>query len=219
MQNRLDKYEHVIYRYTELNKLSADISYFPDESFPLNGDMTNSVLSLSRGNKATYRENDNHIVINIYSNDSNRLEVFKIDNGLEVKIKEVPVIGTVDLNLEGLPPGSYKAKLFQTGENNSQPVFFEILQTKVDVSFLPDNILDIRFYSMNAMPEYIVFCKENGSRSFIDDIAEEERLSGHKLVKCEASLDDLFLKVFFRGEYGRVSNAIIPLRMDFATKQ
>lgn len=57
----------------------------------------------------------------------------------------------------------------------------------------------------------MIFCKEKGGIYFISDITPEERIKGVKTVKVSASVDEFYVKVFYRGNYGRVSNSMIPL--------
>ena len=117
--------------------------------------------------------------------------------------------GTPDIELTDLAAGSYKAVLEKNGGIVSDAIWFEILQTEVSFSNRGSNV-DIQFYSENAIPEYVVFCGIDGTRHLIADITDAERQAGHKLITYKDSLEFLYLKVFFRGEYGRVSNVIIP---------
>jgi len=208
VQKRLEKSKHVIYRYVDLEKLTIDPSPFPAMEAFLNERADNDALSLSRGDKVTYSEED--VLVNVLDGGYDRLEVYKTDVIGDVKVKEIAVEGTPDVELCGLPPGSYRVVLTRQDSLVSDAVLFEILQTDVTVS-LSGKYIDISFYSDNAVPEYIVFCKEDGTKALVSDITDEERQSGHKVIKSEVSLASHYLKVFFRGEYGRVSNPIIPL--------
>ncbi len=210
VQERLDKYKHVIYRYVDLEKLAIDPSPFPAMEACINNKRTdNDALSLSRGDKVTYGEED--VLVNVLDEGYDRLEVYKTDVIGDVKVKEITVEGTPDVELCGLSPGSYRALLTRQDSLVSDAVMFEILQTDVSIS-MRGKYIDISFFSDNAVPEYIVFCKEDGTKALVSDITDEERLSGHKVVKSEVGMASHYLKVFFRGEYGRVSNPIIPLQ-------
>lgn len=213
-QERLDKYPHVLYRYTNLSKLALEPSPFPE--IETNIDLGNNAkaLSLSRGDRVTYSEDEGEVVVNVLDNSYDRLVVTREDNGIIVK--DVILGDDKDIVLSFLEPGNYKAILKKNDETESDAVCFEVLQTDVTLSY-KSNFIDISFHSSNGIPEYIVFCKEYGGRLLIADITEEERQAGHKLVKCETSVASLYMKVFFRGEYGRVSNHIIPLQMDMAS--
>lgn len=73
----------------------------------------------------------------------------------------------------------------------------------MSVNRLVDGI-HISFLSENGYPDYVVLCSQNGSRDRIHTITEKERLSGDIWLKTD--LQDFYVKVFFQGEYGRVSN-------------
>lgn len=208
-QSRLDKKEHVIYRYLDLQKLATEPSPFPAIEFDLKACMTNNALSLDRGDRVAYSKDEGEVVMNVLDGGYDKLKVYKIIDGNMIMVEEQTYFGTPDILLTGLEPGSYKAILSKNDEIFSNAVSFEILETNVDFSLF-GSYIDINFSSVNATPEYVVFCKRNGSRRFIADITENERITGHKFIKCEASLETLYLKVFFKGEYGRVSNSMIP---------
>ena len=207
-QERLDKYPHVLYRYTNLSKLASEPSPFPEIEANIDLGNNTKALSLSRGDRVTYSEDEGEVVVNVLDDSFDRLVVTREDNGIIVK--DVILGDDKDIVLSFLEPGNYKAILKKNDETESDAVYFEILETDVNIAYKSDYI-DISFHSSNGIPEYIVFCKEYGGRLLIADITEEERQAGHKLVKCETSVTSLYLKVFFRGEYGRVSNHILPL--------
>lgn len=210
-QERLDKYDHVIYRYMDLAKLAIEPSSFPSIDALLETNATNGNLSLSRGDRVSYSEEEGKVIVNVLSEGYVKLEVYRIAEDGITLMEEIDVNESSDVELSNLPAGSYKVQLVRNDGSASDPVFFEILQTDVSYTNI-GNDLDIQFNSKNSIPEYIVFCEKNGGRHFIVDISEEEKQSGHKYIKCEASLASLYLKVFFKGEYGRVSNSIIPLK-------
>lgn len=210
-QERLDNCVYVFYRYMNLEKLATESSPFQAIEADMNSSMTNNALSLNRGDKVTYSQEESAVVVNVLEGGYNKLEVYNIVNEGENKVDEQTYYDTPDIVLTTLGAGKYKALLSKESGTKSNAVYFEILQTNVSFS-MRGNYIDIRFSSENAIPEYIVFCERNGSRHFIADITEEEKQAGHKLVKCEASLDSLYLKVFFKGEYGRVSNSMLPLQ-------
>lgn len=208
-QNRLDNCEYVMYRYMDLYKLATEPSPFPAMEANVDASMTNNALSLDRGDRVTYSKDENKVIINVLEEGYDKLEVFKIVEEEEIKIEERVYNGTPDIELTDLAAGSYKAVLEKNGEMVSDAIWFEILQTEVSFSKQGNNI-DIHFYSENAIPEYVVFCGRNGARHLLEDITDAERQAGHKLITYKESLEFLYLKVFFRGEYGRVSNVIIP---------
>ena len=210
-QERLDNCVDVFYRYINLEKLAIELSPFQAIEADTNSSITNNPLSLNRGDKVTYSQDESAVVVNVLEGGYNKLEVYKIADYGEIKVEERSYYDTPDIVLTGLGAGKYKALLSKESGTKSNAVYFEILQTNVSFS-IRGHYVDIRFSSENAIPEYIVFCERNGSRHFIADITDEEKQAGHKLVKCEASLESLYMKVFFKGEYGRVSNSMLPLQ-------
>ena len=210
-QERLDNCtQFVFYRYTDLQKLATEQFQSPFIEANLNASMSNNALSLNRGDMVTYSHEEGSVVINVLEEGYDLLKVYRIDGDEDLMVEERNVEGTPDIVLNGLPVGSYKALLVRSDGAVSEAVHFEILQTKVSHSKHGDYV-DVSFSSTNAIPEYIVFCERSGSRHFIVDITEAERQSGHKIIRCSASLESLYLKVFFKGEYGRVSNTMKPL--------
>ena len=204
---RLNKYEFILYRYTDLYKLAEIGTPFPSIDFYPDKPLENLALSLNRGNMVTYREGES-VVVNVLEGGYDSLVVVSENN----VIKRIPFTGTPDIALDDLRAGSYEVYLVGNNGIITESVCFEVLQTEVTFK-QRSNYLDIHFSSVNAIPDYIVFTNKNGGRYFIADITETDRLNGHKYVKCEAKFEDLYLKVFFRGEYGRVSNALLRMRL------
>ncbi len=164
----------------------------------------NEDLCLSRGNWATYREGED-VLVNVLS--SGYDEIVLTRNG---QVEERRTIkGTPDVSFAALPAGMYSVYL-ENNARKSLELDFEIINTGVDIK-KKGEWLRIELASTNSIPEYIVFCDKVGSRSFVSDVKEEEVLRGYKIVKCEKSTNGLFLKVFFRGSYGRVSNHALKL--------
>ena len=180
-----------------------DIESFSDFPFSGSGDLA---LSLNRGDKVTYYEGE-EVVVNVLKAGYSILKVFKNDS----LVPACHIHDASDVRLSDLSAGQYQATLFGSDDEVSNSVSFEILQTNVSVSHGIRGFVDIRFSSENGVPEYIVFCNESGGRYLIDSITEEERQAGQKFIKYEAKTRSLYVKVFFRGEFGRVSNAMIPI--------
>lgn len=206
---RLYSSDYTIYRYMNLKKLLLEPSPFPAIESNLYADMTNNALSPSRGDRVTYSTDDTAVIINVLESGYDKLRVIRVDD--EIKAVEYPYNGTPDIALTDLAPGKYKAVLAKNDGTVSNPVWFEVLQT--DVSYWKrGDCIYIGFNSVNAIPDYIVFCEKHGTHHFIADITKDDRRLGYKKIICKANPSALYLKVFFRGEYGRVSNA--QVRMD-----
>lgn len=195
----------VLYRYVGLSHLADETGlYLGVEDQNLSEINFNTDLSLNRGDHVTYREGET-VIVNILSSDYSALELYKDGELLYTK----KYTGTPDVEYAGLSYGKYQARLVNDTKY-SNPVSFEVLQTDVSVNRGGD-YMTISFSSSNSIPEYVVFCNEIGSRFFISDISSEEKWKRCKIVKLEYPTDNIYVKVIFKGHYGRVSNAIIPL--------
>lgn len=204
-EKRWEGIEWVIYRNVELYKLADEsgLQVIPEDEF-IDNLTFNPDLSLDRGDKVTYREGED-VRVNVLSDNYSILELYESGK----LISRQSYTGTPDVVYSGLPYGHYEARLSDKSKF-STPIYFEILQTKVDVQVKKD-MVTINFHSDNAVPEYLVFCDEKGGIYFISDITQEDRFNGFKTIKVSASLDRRYVKVFYRGNYGRVSNYMIPL--------
>lgn len=195
----------VIYRNVELYKLADESGLYviPEDEY-IEKVTFNYDLSLDRGDKVTYREGE-VVTVNILSPDYSVLELYKSGKLYDRKT----FTDTPDISFPNLPYGRYQVMLNNNGRY-SNPVYFEILQTDTSVR-VEDGLITVSFHSDNATPEFMLFCTEKGSISFISDISNNEKLKGHKTIKVSADLDGRYVKVFYRGTYGRVSNHIIKL--------
>lgn len=197
--------EFILYRY---KYLSESLNYRPNQYVPVFDEINevvtyNDDLCLSRGDQACFHQGE-EVIINIFSDDYSALELYRND-----AFYDSYTVSGKDFTLPCLPEGCYDAYLVSES-NRSEPASFEVLETNVSFS-MRGGIVEIAFDSSNGFPEYIEFCSKSGGRRFISDISDEERLVGKKYIKCEKSLQGAYLKVFFRGQYGRVSNEMIPL--------
>lgn len=198
--------EFTLYRY---KLLSESLDYLPNQYVPVFDENVevvsyNDDLCLNRGDQACFHEGED-VRINVFSNEFSALEVYR-DSSYYDSYR----VQSSEICLSCLPKGHYSASLVNDIKR-SAPVSFEILET--DVSYLmKGNIIEISFHSTNGFPEYIEFCGKTGGRKFLADISDEERFAGKKYIRCEKSTQGAYLKVFFKGEYGRVSNEMIPLR-------
>lgn len=204
-EKRWEGIEWVIYRNIELYKLANESSLYviPEDEFIYNMDF-NHDLNLDRGDRVTYREGED-VIVNVLSTNYSSIELYESGK----LINRQNYTGMPDIVFSGLPYGHYEARLIDDGKYSAS-VYFEILQTDVSVH-IKNEFITIKFHSDNAIPEYLIFCTERGSMFFISDITKEERLKGCKTIKASASLNGYYVKVFYRGYYGRVSNSMISL--------
>lgn len=192
-----------LFRYINLAGLDDTIDSFMWDENKLsyhNGD-----LCLNRGNWVTYREGE-EVVVNVLSSGYNEIVLIK-DEEVEERRKYT---GVPDVSFLGLSAGLYSVYL-ENGTHKSNYIEFEVINTEVGLKKKGD-WLRIDLSSSNSIPEYIVFCDKVGSRSFVSDVKDDEISRGYKIVKCESSIDGLFIKVFFRGAFGRVSNSALKLK-------
>lgn len=205
-ERRFEGIDWVLYRCTKLADLADETGLFvAAEDEYLDQIQFNEALCTSRGDKVAFREGED-VIINVLSADYNCLELYR--SGLLVDRHDYT--GMPDIAFNNLPYGFYQARLCGKGKTSST-ISFEIIQTDVSVTTSTDDIICISFESSNATPEYVVFCDDKGSRYFISDITDDELRVGNKKVRNTTSLENRYVKVFFRSKYGRVSNSILPL--------
>ena len=119
-----------------------------------------------------------------------------------------------DLNLDY---GFYKACLCDSKGNRSGFTYWEILETNVSSVLDNHDILSVYYSSANAKPTRLVLCSSNGKNAASLELTEAEILSGSvsfnlydlykKRVPDKAMPTPLYLKVYFKGEYGIVTNS------------
>ena len=150
------------------------------------------------------------------------MELYK-DNQL---IETIPLSAdatdyAINLTDRNLAYGMYKARL-KNGKSRSNYTFFEILQA--DVTF--ENYgspQKISFHSENGTPIYIQFCIRNGESLGKYALTKDDIQNGYAFVDFKALLElyrnkttftkDVYVKVFFQGEYGRVTNNFLKTNL------
>lgn len=205
-QTRWEKDGWVAYRYL---KLADNVNYKPLPFVLLPGDVDspnydyNNFISLSRGDYSCYRKGED-VVINVFDNTYSDIVISR--NGLlERKISIVN--GLEDYSLVGLRGGKYSAFL-SNGNDITPAIHFEVIEESTSVRRFSDGYM-VSFASSDSFPEYIVICTLNGNRDAIIDITDADRDNGYKMIK--GSYTGRYWKVFYKGEYGRVSNMPIQL--------
>lgn len=196
-QNRWDRVGWVSYRYLELAK---NTFYQSIPFIQLEGDdyvefQYNNDICISRGDKACYREGED-VEINILNDGYSELQLYRDD----ILYSSDIVKGNTTV-YHKLPYGLYKARLVYN-DKSSQFTYFEVVNVKVSI----ENDI-VNFYSENSIAEYLVICTKNGARNTIVPLSEEMILSNQ--IKIRSLADNEYVKVFFKGEYGRVSNTPI----------
>lgn len=203
---RWEKCNWVRYRYRDvehnLSYIPSDFVVLPEESPKTVA--FNNCLSTKKGDKSPYRVGET-VYIDVLDPFFVSLELFRNDEYYE-SIPTQPCLALSDL-----PYGSYRAFL-RKGDDVSGDIFFEVLDTSVNVE--QGTHLKVSFSSHNSTPVYICICEgiENVPLCF-DLISESDKLIGYKYVDMPTKATrELYCKVLFKGEYGRVANELIPLR-------
>ena len=167
-------------------------------------------ICTNHGDRVSYPVGDS-VVINILDNSCrySYLDLYK-DGALYQTIaffNQDSLLPIQDVVFPDLPYGSYYACL--RGEKNvSNITSFEIID--VNVTFVnKGDELTVYFSSENATPEFLAFVNGYESPHYCHVFTSEQLNCGSATVLFS---DDDYLKVFFKGEYGRVSNKIAKVR-------
>lgn len=203
-KKRWDEASWVLLRYLDFGHiLKQDQIGFLSSDYDNYSVTYNETICSNRGDRACYRQNE-HVVINILSSPTSGCFEITKDG---VFFDKIDCYNTdADLVFDNLPPGKYIVSFLQ-GEKTSKTEF-EIIQTEVNVEKRRNGI-NVFFSSENGIPETIVICSLTGARKKIIPISSSDIMKGSVYLKNK--YDGLFLKVFFRGEYGRVTNNPICL--------
>lgn len=210
-----------IYRSLELYK----IKYEPSEYVAIDGETPTTVtynndICTFAGDKATFREGD--IIVIDYNLKSvgawTQMELYK-DNTLIDTITIDTSEHYVNLTSRNLSYGNYKARM-KNGSNYSGYTYWEILQTDVTISTV-NGKSTISWISANGKALSYCICNIGGGQLAFNEITKEDSEAQTVLVdlyklnyqQSTAPLRDydVYLKVNFQGEYGRVTNTPISV--------
>ncbi len=134
------------------------------------------------------------------------------ENYLEELAEELPA-HSFDLSFLNLTHGKYKARLQGNG-TFSDYTYFEVIDTDVSYSSDGDKV-NVKYSSHNGKPLYARFSKINGGPKCLYELTEEDIKNGScdidvvSLIKKQynnLSSDATYLKVYFKGDYGCVTN-------------
>lgn len=190
---------YIIYRPKDLSDNPA-----PEEGFCwLNGHLKpqfayNEDLCTNHGDCVAYPVGDS-VVINILSDNYSVLELYK-DGNYYHSVN----VGTNDVVFYDLPYGSYQARL-TNGTNASDFVSFEVID--INISYVIGDKLTVYFSSANAVPEFMSLGDARECPDHITIFTSTQIAQGSTTV----NLNGAYLKVHFRGRYGRVSNKLIRI--------
>lgn len=222
-KGRLEKKKGTIYRFKDWANSQA---YKTSEFVTTYGESVsdykyNDDICTFAGDEACFREGD-IIVIDYRKGSYTEMELYK-DNQL---IETIPLSAdaadyAINLTDRNLTFGTYKARL-TNGKSHSDYTYFEILQA--DVTFENyDSHQKISFHSENGTPIYIQFCSRSGSSLGKYVLNNDDILNGYALVDAKSILElfknrteftsDVYVKVFFQGKYGRVTNHFLKTNL------
>lgn len=199
--NRWNSSSWVLYRYLDFARVIEQ----DDIQFLSSLDQDNYTVSLnaplcpSRGDRACYREGED-VILNVLGKFEEAVYIRR-DSRLVYKF----YCESDDLKLTGLTAGIYEVSL-----SDGQTICsFEVVQTEVNVRKV-SNGMAIDYSSSNGIPENVILCTATGTRKYIHVFTDEERESGRIIIPYTYGAE--CLKVFFRGDYGRVSNELIGIQ-------
>lgn len=222
-KNRLDKRKGTIYRFKDWANSQA---YKASEFVATYGESIsdykyNDDICTFAGDYACFREGD-LLVINYEKGNYTTMELMKNDE-IIAKIDLPTDASSHSINLKdmNLSYGMYKARL--AGRNGySDYTHFEIIQTNVSFDDYGDN-QRISFHSENGKPIYIQFCSRIGVSYGKYLLSENDLDNGYAIVDAKSLLelyrnrtffgDDVYVKVFFQGQYGRVTNHFLKTNL------
>ena len=214
--DRLSRKNGIIYRYKKWGEHSV---YTPSEFVSVMGEPSqpyhyNDDICTFAGDCACFREGD-IIVINYEKGNFSAMELIKNDE--IIVTLDLPADASnhaISLQDMGLTYGQYKARL-AGGNGYSDYTYFEILQTDVSCETDGDN-QKVSFKSANGEPIYLQFGNRVGDSFGKYAITIEDKQNGYAVVNAKKLLndfrgrnsfgEDVYLKVFFQGKYGRVTN-------------
>ena len=193
------EYSWVLYRYLDIERAikQDEIPFLSSLSQDNYSIKYESAVCPSRGDRACYREGE-MVMLNILKPCNSDL-IVKLD-GREISRYDNPVN---DIMLSSLEAGMYEVVA-----DGKSACSFEVLQTDVTANEVSDGLV-VDFSSSNGLPESVIFCTITGSRKLIYLITDEDRSNGRILF--DPVHGDTYVKVVFRGEYGRVTNSPINL--------
>lgn len=220
--NRLTQKGGIIYRY---KKWGEHAEYIPSEFVSVMGESTsyqyNDDICTFAGDYACFREGD-LIVINYEKKDFSAMEIMKNDE----------IIATLDLpsdnsnhsiNLQdlNLGYGLYKARL-AGGNGYSDYTYFEILQADVSYEIEGEN-QRIYFNSANGTPLYLNLTNRAGNTLIKYAFSPADVANKYAIINAKELLNafrgkssygsNVYLKVFFQGKYGRVTNHFLKINL------
>ena len=189
----------IIYCYTDIGKTE----YTPSKYVPIgdenNGDFNVSSICTARGDRVCFRKGE-CVVLNSISSPSCALSLYK--EGLHYGDY---TFEDHHLSLEGLEPGSYSAYLGHE-TNSSNMTSFCVVDYDVQLIKNKRHYIRVSFHSENAKPCYVALCNEKYRYISVFPLSEEDIKRSYVIIPF--SNKHCYVRVFFDGEFGRISSVI-----------
>lgn len=164
----------------------------------------NQVICPDKGDKTCYRVGE-PVLLNVLLDSVDRIELY--DEKGDVVANQSVIDG--ECRFSDLTPGLYSAKAF-IGQKASDAVYFEIVDTTISARIKGNHVI-VDFSSKNAIPCYVILCKETGGKYALKQFTETETRAGEiKMVYPE--VNSFYVKVAFKGQYGIITNTPILLK-------
>ena len=159
----------------------------------------NNDVCTSRGDRVAYAAGEN-VIINILNTDYDQLELYHNDELFEKR-----KICSESEIFQNLPYGDYKARIVNDSQT-SDFTYFEVIDVNVSYT-LSSNKVTVYFSSKNGTPEFMSLGDERECPYYCYILSPKYIENGSRTVTKSMN----YLKVHFRGKYGRVSNKLIRL--------
>lgn len=213
----------IIYRIPEAYK---NLSYTPSPFVAVEGEPTpseweyNDDICTFAGDYACFFEGD-IIFLNYTKGNYTSLEIYKNDTLLSTKSLSADAdVHKIDLTSDNLTYGKYKARLTD-GSNHSDYTYWEIVDCNVTYANVSGDLKHITFDSHNGHPLYIAFVYQSGACRGMYKLTDADIKNGYveicprellndQYMRGSSSpalyLENVYVKVFFKGDYGTVRN-------------
>ena len=231
LQQRMDKGGDIIYRYRDLYK---NLDYTPSEFVAVEDEVIepykyNDDICTFAGDDAAFVQGQ-IIYLNYNKGNYHSIELYKNDGLIQtLALNSSSSIHRHNLTSLNLTHGMYKARLVGNGIV-SDYTRFEIIDAEVSSEKVGEKHR-ITFASEKGKATWVSICTANGRHKAvyqltdtdinngyaefnIRELSEAQRLTGAESTdKKDISEYELFVKVYFQGEYGNVPNKLVSINL------
>lgn len=195
--NRWNTKSYIIYCYTDIGKTVFNPSHYMVDSeiripYPAS-------VCTARGDRVCFKKGD-PVILNTLEESSCEVLLYK-DNELYGSF----ISKDHHLILENLEYGNYFATV-KHDNNMLEGSLFCVIDYDVQLSIVKKGILRVSFQSRNAEACYVAFCNSQYRYVSVFPLSNTDIERGY--IRVPFSSDNCSVRVFFRGEYGRISSII-----------